>query len=118
MPYINQEAREKLDPKINALIREAERVVEGQFDGDPEAMKGLDHYVLTRFLLNTLKPDGGWHYADLVDVLGTLTACHDEIYHRLVRPYENLAIRKNGDLEEFKDFPIPKSTGCSCGPLR
>jgi hypothetical protein len=114
MPYINQEARAKLDPKINALIREAERVVEGQFDGDQKAMKGISNYTIARFLLNVLRPEGGWHYSDLADVLSTLSACSDEIYHRLVRPYENLAIRKNGDLEEFSDFPIEGTRTCRC----
>lgn len=97
-----------------------------------EAVKGDVNYVLTRLVLETLRPDTGWGYhslseavallreqADWVnthypitqqkdkvstrDAVSVLRDVADEICRRLLGPYEDTAILKNGDMQCFQE---------------
>lgn len=67
----------------------------------PADSKGLANYIATRLVLGILKPNAGWNYASLADVVATFECAKQEIYRRLVAPYEEKAIAKNGDLNEL-----------------
>lgn len=56
------------------------------------------NYVLTQEILDYL--DVGYTYADLNEVIGVLECVKLELYARLVRPYEDKAIKRNGDVYE------------------
>ena len=96
MPYITKENREKVDWKINDLID----VVRGQLGYQDT---GGANYVITRTILNIMKPPTGWSYDSLSDVVKTLESVKAEVQRRLLGPYEDKCINKNGDLKEFEE---------------
>lgn len=96
MPYIPAEQRTSLDEHINKLV---ERITLDH----PNKRSGRCNYVITRILLNALKPVGGWTYQDLQNVHGVLDCASKEIYAKLTRPYEEKSMLKNGNLLEFED---------------
>jgi hypothetical protein len=118
MPYIDPEYRKKLDNELDYLIRDTHSYVRN----DPGKMKGVAHYLVIRLALGLLKPSEGWSYSSLSDVIGTLEAAKLEMYRRLLAPYEDDAILKNGDLDEYSelgggsDVNVRKSCTCCCGP--
>jgi hypothetical protein len=95
MPYVKQELREYIDEEINNLVH----VMLARTA--PTERKGLANYVITRILLSFLQPASGWNYASLADVIATLECSKQEIYRRLVAPYEDKAVAKNSDLLAF-----------------
>jgi len=108
MPYVTQDSRKCIDSQLHDLIEEARLVFE------PDEMKGVANYLVTRLVLGLLKPEDGWRYSSLADVVGTLEAAKLEVYRRLVAPYEDGAIDKNGDLDEYKPTGEPDGTCCCC----
>jgi len=94
--------------------------------------RGEANYVLCRVVLESMKPEGGWGYHSLSDTIivlegaiegidenstGTsmdtlydcVSVCYDaadEIKRRLLGPYEDTAIRKNGDMACFANEPF------------
>ena len=117
-------------------------------------VRGDANYCICRILLESMKPETGWSYhslsdvvmacdaawnlvydvqreqkledaqvADAISVLGDVTT---EIERRLLGPYEDKAILKNGDLACFanEDFALkPLSTpgwrdACGCAPCQ
>ena len=96
MPYIKQDYRKQIDDKINDLCETVFREI------SPNAYNGVANYIITRILLNILEPTSGWSYDSLSDVIKTLECSKLEIIRRLLSPYEDKYIEKNGDLEEFQ----------------
>lgn len=102
------------------------------------ANRGDVNYTLTRIVLESMKPEGGWGYHtlsdcvalmnnvadilircmdgdDLIDLLFLVSIPRDvatEIERRLLGPYEDTAILKNGDMacfqEPFAHCPVPE----------
>jgi hypothetical protein len=95
MPYVNQETRSKLSLAKIALI-------EGILDLPEQDRDGAVNYCMTEIVTRSLKPDGGWRYRDLQRALGLFYAAAHEFYRRLVAPYEDKCIAKNGDIPEYK----------------
>ncbi|GMU26223.1 MAG: hypothetical protein AMXMBFR16_11280 [Candidatus Uhrbacteria bacterium] len=96
MPYINPASRRELDPKIDDLVDQLFRT-----SGENPVPKGNVNYVVTRIALQALEPRGGWTYTSLSDAVAALQDAADEIKRRLLGPYEDTCIERNGDLEEF-----------------
>ena len=90
MPYIKIEDRVVVDSEIEAL---AKKVV-----GFPEDKQdGVMNYVITKLCKEVYtKPKKS--YFKFNRLIGMLTACKDEIYRRLVGPYEDEKIKENGDV--------------------
>jgi len=115
--------------------------------------RGEANYCLCRILLEGMKPETGWSYhslsdmvaagkmaitkvfdvqqleslgdADVFDAVAALDDATVEIERRLLSPYEDKAILKNGDMpcfnEPFALRPLsnPKVTcGCVCDPCQ
>lgn len=99
MPYINQEIRHDLDSSIDHLISHIKLY-------NIEDREGICNYVITRIVANSLKPESGWRYKWLSRAYGTFLAAAKEFSDRLIRPYEDSAIRNNGDLEELNELDI------------
>ncbi len=111
MPYIKPEIRDRINGVIDTCIDEIHEVVE------PENMLGVANYTVTRIVLGLVKQyEPRWRYANLAQVIATLEAAKLEIYRRLVGPYEDEVIKKNGDLEEFiGEVPAKgKENACFC----
>ena len=65
--------------------------------------RGDLNYVVTRLVLESLKPDAGWSYHSLSDCVSVLKDAAAEIERRLLGPYEDTAIEKNGDMNCFNE---------------
>ena len=97
MPYLKDEFREEIDTlagEANSLYGYLESVKD---DGD---WAGAINYVNCKILLSRLHRERGrwgryWRYALWV---GTMVCCILEVYRRLVAPYEDKAIDRNGDV--------------------
>ena len=83
MPYIKKEDRLRLDKWID----ESGALTEGELN-----------YVFTRLLLNSNPQER--HYKDWNALIGVLEACKLEFYRRRVAPYEDDAIKRNGDIND------------------
>lgn len=103
MPYIKQEDRAPLDPLIDKLAEEI--VLRAKDAGNDAAYAGLLNYTCTRLALKIIKLQFGkvryWLVATTVGVFHNIA---DEFYRRLAVPYEDLQIRKNGDVDLYEDF--------------
>jgi len=99
MPYIDKEARKRLDPELQHLIY---RIYQDrlQLEGPPTPIAeivGELNYCITILLLST-KPK---RYSDWNSILGVLDAVGKELYRRYIAPYEDkkIADPNNGDVE-------------------
>jgi hypothetical protein len=90
MPYIKPVHRIALDPYIDAL-RDRLRTG-GNCPGDL-------NYVISRLV------GAQWidepRYKTIAKVVGVLTNVTQEFYRRIAGPYEDKAIEKNGDINEY-----------------
>jgi hypothetical protein len=109
---------------VNPHLVEIERVVGALRRID--WVKGDVNYTLTRLILGWLKPQNAWGYTSLSTCVGVMHDVYEmlpvypeearyvardvefEIRRRLLDPYENAAIFKNGDVKEFwiEDFRL------------
>jgi hypothetical protein len=94
MPYVKQELRNRVDVEIDKLIYSFRNEIGW---GDT----GSANYTITRTILGCMKPDNGWTYDSLSDVIKTLECSKLEIARRLLDRHECGAINRNGDLDEF-----------------
>lgn len=78
MPYIKKGAREVLE-------------------GKPPIHPGELNYLITRMVTEYVarKP---YNYATLNEVIGVLECAKQELYRRLLVPYENAKMEENGDV--------------------
>ena len=95
MPYVGKMIREALDQHIQRLVAEIVDVV-------PEADRdGVANYVVSRIVAAAMKPKDGWRYKSLAHAAEVFTAAGDEFRRRMLDPYEDEAIEKNGDIPEY-----------------
>ncbi len=110
MPYIDDVGRNEFliphhdgniaDEDYVFLIEEIVAIIQQAPAGKRE---GYANYVMTRIVSEGLKPKGGWRYFALNRAMGVFTAAAHEFYRRLVVPYEEKAIRKNGDIKGYEN---------------
>lgn len=93
MPYIPQNRRDIIDMDIDELVWSLR-------DLDPT--KGDLNYTVCRVVLGALKPESGWSYHSLSAAIGALKDAAVEIERRMLGPYEDTCIERNGDLEELQ----------------
>jgi len=120
VPYIKREKRSALDPIIDGLTKRLRSIY---------AKKGDVNYCITRVVLEVLNHNS---YSSLSDCVGVLRDAASEIERRLMAPYEDSCIQKNGDLQCLQslyntpgigpmgdpfivDSPLPKSCDCDGG---
>lgn len=88
MPYIPDEQRPLFDPAVNALLNELTRF-------SVEERGGPINYIITRLLLGVIPEPKYRYYRSFI---GDLMCCLLEFYMRHIRPYEDKAIERNGDV--------------------
>ncbi|MBI2588870.1 hypothetical protein HYW35_01515 [Candidatus Saccharibacteria bacterium] len=93
MPYIKKEYRPRLDPHIEALAKEINKINEETSEG--HAFAGLLDYSCTRLAFKTLPEQRYWAYT-LVE--GVFNGLAKEFYRRVVAPYEDKQMKKRGDI--------------------
>lgn len=106
MPYIPdavQEERLRLDPIIDALVKEIHAIIEEQ-GLDIRDADGRLNYSICQLLMKTLDMDTDPRYTKYNTLQGILKCVGEEIQDRVGRPYEDHAISKNGDIEAFHTF--------------
>jgi len=81
MPYIKEERRKDLD-KYDLVPR------------DP----GELNYTIIQDILEYLGLKDELHYADYNEVIGVLECVKQELYRRLIAPYEDKKKEENGDV--------------------
>ena len=97
MPYICEESRRALNDDLQQLIaRIKELFIE-------DHRHGAVNYVITNLVLSVLRPCDGWRYHTLQKAYGVFFCAAAEFYRRVIAPYEDLAIKKNGDLLLLKE---------------
>lgn len=103
MPYTKQQERDLLDPLIDEL---AERIVTLAKQGEEgNDFEGHLNYTCTRLSLKILKLlFGRFRYKRSPDFRGVFFDIAEEFYRRLVAPYEDKQIEKNGDVDLYKEF--------------
>lgn len=86
MPYIKQEDRKRFEEALKLLAHEAPKT------------PGELNYIFSMIASIYITAHGEKRYQYFNDILGALEGAKLEIYRRLVAPYEDSAIKKNGDL--------------------
>jgi hypothetical protein len=92
VPYIDRESREIIDDRLETLIEQMQQ---------SGCVKGDVNYAVCRLVLGVLKPTGGWRYTSLSNAISVLRDAECELRRRLLDPYEDGAIAKNGDVPEI-----------------
>ena len=85
MPYIKEEDREALQPLIDELTHCL--VSRGDFN-----------FAITKILHAYIKKEGRC-YSTLNDAIGIAECVKQELYRKVVTPYEEEKISQNGDIE-------------------
>jgi len=95
MPYIKQDIRKILDPRIAALFSVM------------STHPGELNYIITR-LLHAHASLVGLNYAQLNELMGVLECVKQEFYRTVVAPYENLKANDNGPITDLDGLGIFK----------
>jgi len=90
MPYIDKERREKLDFNLKGLDAELEKL--GDNPGD---FNYVISCLLWRMFARTRR------YVTINTIMGVLSSASHEFYIRFARGYEDEALAKNGDVDEY-----------------
>ena len=99
MPYIPKDDRKKIDEYAPHAIEALSEAVRTLF---PEHIrKGPCNYIISRVVLEAMKPPGGWSYHSISNAVSVFNDAATEIERRLMGPRENKAILKNGDLPSY-----------------
>ena len=88
MPYIKQEQRPSIDELIKPLIEHVKSL-------QMEDQDGSLNYAFTKIIKN-IYPQKYFHFNR---ALGMLTAVTQELYRKIIGPYEDIKIKENGDVE-------------------
>lgn len=103
MPYIPQEERDRLDQVIDLLVKEIHTIIEEK-GLDIRDTDGRLNYTICELLMKVLQVDVNPRYTKINTLMGVLSCVGDEIYDRVVRPYEDFAVEKGGDIDSFRRF--------------
>ena len=103
MPYISKNDRKELDPLINSL---AEQIVkQAKNYGYDGAFAGLLNYACTRLSMKIVRMQfGKMRYWIVAAVTGTFKNIADEFYRRIASLYEDVQIKKSGDVDIYEEF--------------
>jgi len=85
MPYIRLAGRNRLNNGLHAMLQYM------------PADAGELNYVLTR-ICDTFINTKGKNYQNLNEVIGAIECMKQELYRRVIAPYENTKIDENGDV--------------------
>lgn len=95
MPYIKRETREDIDNalyEVSAFLQQLE-------DSDRD---GALNYAISMLVAIVMKPKSGrWRYHSAVRAYAVFMAAGAEFYRRVLAPYEDRAIRTNGDIDPY-----------------
>ena len=102
MPYIKEDDREELDANIDKLIS-AIHTIKHSLDNphDFSIYLGRINYCFSRIIGGLM---GSPSYNKVAMITGVLENVKQEFYRRAATPYEDLKIKQNGDIKEYKKY--------------
>lgn len=103
MPYINNEMQNRdncEDYSLTSQIDDLILVIRNTYTEDE--YEGVCNYTISRIVAGAMKPQTGWRYKWLNRAYGTFLSAGAEFYRRVVGPYEDKCIEKNGDIPEYE----------------
>ena len=89
MPYIADKDREHLEPISDAIYAQGVETA------------GELQYIIAVAITEFMHEKGEIRYQHCNDVMGALTGAQAEFYRRVVGPYEDKCIAKNGDVPGY-----------------
>lgn len=89
MPYVEESARRRIDPHVQAL--HSSLGAEGVHGGEGEL-----NYAVTRLLVAALGPSP--RYRDFNAAIGVLECAKLELYRRAAATYEDAKLAEHGDV--------------------
>lgn len=118
MPYIKDETKEQHEPvgkhrtayqdlafsmpASNTLSDKVDAIIEHIRTHTSSDRDGMCNYAISRIVTGSLRPSTGWGYKNLNRAYGTFLSAAAEMYRRLIVPYEEKCIEKNGDIPEYE----------------
>jgi hypothetical protein len=104
MPYIDKNLRRRVETAAGWLEGDVVETLCETIRALPDDKRdGAVNYVISTIVARSMKPKDGWRYNSLLRAYGTFCAAAAEFYRRLVAPYEDKAISKNGDIPEYAE---------------
>lgn len=91
MPYIKKEERKKWENLIREIVEILKKIPQEKVDGEL-------NYLITSIILNFYER----RYFDYNRAIGMLECCKQELYRKIVGPYEDEKIKENGEVEILK----------------
>jgi len=88
MPYIKKQDRAKWTKIIAEIVGMLKQLPQDSVDGDL-------NYLFTSIILNSYEQK----YFNYNRAMGMLECCKQELYRKVIGPYENEKIAENGDVE-------------------
>jgi hypothetical protein len=109
MPYISEEDRDFIEEQLRSQNHYASwtegdcvaRIASIIKNVPSGKIKGACNYIISRIVAGAMKPDAGWGYTSLSEAVDVFADAESEMRRRMLDPYEDKAIEKNGDLPEF-----------------
>ncbi len=100
MPYINEEERVELDNQIdNMILAIRDNKTNLNNPHDFSNYLGRINYCFSRIIYGVMRDVS---YRNIAMVTGVLENIKQEYYRRIAEPYEDIKIRQNGDIKEYK----------------
>jgi hypothetical protein len=90
MPYIKQEQRNGLDPRIESVIEAMWAIPEFN-----DSKAGILNYVITRLACGAIGEEV--RYSKVNEVIGAMECAKLELYRRVAADYEDIKVEENGD---------------------
>lgn len=103
MPYINEDARNAEVIEDVSLNEYIEDIIDYIQDLPDDQKEGTCNFIVSRIVAGGMKPETGWRYMWMSRAYCVFQAAGAEFYRRLLGPYEDEAIDKNGDIPEYED---------------
>lgn len=93
MPYINQKNRKEVKKQLDEMIKHLEKkgLVAENKDVD-----GILNYIICNILLSVYNKKHG--YANYNRMMGVIECIKQELYRRVISPYEDKKIKEHGDI--------------------
>lgn len=103
MPYITDEYRDD----INLIFQECEMKSLDDFlthlaEYPEDKLAGIANYVVSSLIAKLIIRGKDKNYNRINSAIGVLECSKMELYRRVAAGYEDLAIKKNGDIEAYK----------------
>jgi len=100
MPYIDEEERKELDQSIKIMV---ESILDNKTSlNNPQDFSnflGRINYCFSRIIMGVMR---NISYKNIAMATGVLENIKQELYRRIAAPYEELRIRENGDIKEYR----------------